>query len=144
MGRNKFFIDTKGFAELAGRFDKITNNIEKVVIEALEDAGEDVGVETLEALDKAYLPSKGIYSHGKTKETVLLNPKAVIRGFDIEIGMGFDKTKNGASTLLITGTPRMKPDRELERMFARKKYAAEVNTCISESIQDLIKDEIEG
>ena len=58
--------------------------------------------------------------------------------------MGFDKTKNGASTLLITGTPRMKPDRELERMFARKKYAAEVNTCISESIQDLIKDEIEG
>ena len=63
MGRNKFFIDTKGFAELAGRFDKITNNIEKVVIEALEDAGEDVGVETLEALDKAYLPSKGIYSH---------------------------------------------------------------------------------
>ena len=38
----------------------------------------------------------------------------------------------------------MKPDRELERMFARKKYAAEVNTCISESIQDLIKDEMEG
>lgn len=144
MGRNKFFIDTKGFAELAARFDRIGNNVESVIIEALEDAGEDVGVETLEAIRDANLPAKGKYSYGETKKTVLLHPKAVVKGFNIEIGMGFDKTKNGAGTLLITGTPRMQPDRELERMFARKKYSAQVNKQISESIQELILDEMGG
>lgn len=144
MGRNKFFIDTKGFVELARRFDKIGNNVEKVVIEALEDAGETVGDDTVDALDKANLPALGKYSRVNTLTTVLRHPKAIVKGFDIEIGMGFDKTKNGAGTLLITGTPRMQPDKELERMFARKKYSAEINAQISESIQDLIADEMDG
>ena len=38
----------------------------------------------------------------------------------------------------------MKPDRELERMFARKKYAAEINKQIQDSIVELIEDEMGG
>ena len=144
MGRNKFMIETKGFAELAGKLDKITDNIEGVICEALENAGEDVSLETLEAVEDSNLPAKGKFSKGNTKETVILNPKASVKGFTVEIGMGFDKTKNGAGTLLITGTPRMKPDRELERMFARKKYAAEINKQIQDSIVELIEDEMGG
>ena len=32
--------------------------------------------------------------YGITKKTVILNPKASVNGFTVEIGMGFDKTKN--------------------------------------------------
>ncbi len=143
-GRNKFLIDTSGLAELARKLDKIGNNVEKVVVQALEDAGEDVGVETLEAVANEHLPHKGKYSLGDTKESVILHPKAVVHGFAIEIGMGFDKTKSGSGTLLITGTPRMQPDLELEKIFASRKYTVNLNKQIAESIQDLIEDEMGG
>ena len=89
-------IETKGFAELAAKLDKITDNIESVICEALENAGEDVGNDTLKAVEDSNLPAKGKFSKGNTKETVILNPKASVNGLTVEIGMGFDKTKNGA------------------------------------------------
>ena len=33
-----------------------------------------------------------------------------------------DRLKNGVGDLLISGTPRMQPNRALEDIYARKKY----------------------
>jgi hypothetical protein len=142
--RNQFVIDGNFLYDYAKRLDNVGKNVEKVIMESLESIGEDVGVDTYEAMDKENLPALGDYSLDKTIETVIRNPKPVIRGYNVEIGLGFDKTKNGAGTLLITGTPRMQPNRELERMFVRKQYNKEVNSRLMESIEDLIKDELGG
>lgn len=140
--RIKLYIDTKPLIDLAHRFDTVGDNVESVVIEALTNAAEDVGVDTLEAMAKQYLPQKGKYSHGNTKDSVILHPKAVNDGNYISIGMGFDNDKPGSGTLLITGTPKMRPNYKLEDIFARKKYLKEMQKTISESIQDLIGDVI--
>ena len=89
-----------------------------------------------------YLPATGKYSTGDTKKSIA-EPKVVWSGTVAEVGLGFDKTKPGAGGFLITGTPRMEPDRKLEKIYARKKYLKQINEDLSEVLENAI-DEVMG
>jgi hypothetical protein len=143
--RIKLELELKGFEELITKLDGLVENkLKPVLSEVLEDIGEEIGQRTYEAMDKSNLPAKGKYSTGDTIKTVVKNPKAIWSSSTCEINVGFDKTKPGAGFLLITGTPRMKPVRELEDVFVSQKFKNQVNKWIRESLSEAIYEAMKG
>ena len=67
-----------------------------------------------------------------------MNPSVEWSGWLAELPVGFDKTKPGAGGWLITGTPRMRPDYALERIYVNKRYANRVQ----KDIEEVLKDEL--
>lgn len=142
--RNKLAFDISSFANLIEQLEEAQADVKEVLTEAFESAGEDIGVRTKEAMADKFLPAKGEYSQGDTEKTVILNPKAKWHGSAIEIGVGFDKTKNGVGSLLITGTPRMRPDYELEKIFVNKKYMKQLTKQIGDDLTEVISENMGG
>lgn len=138
------WIDYGVFSDLAEQFDKIGGDLETFFAEAMEDMGEDVGVQTKEAVAKAYLPAHGIFSTGDTEKAIVMNPKAEKSGASVEIGLGFDKSIPGAGGFLITGTPRMAPDHKLEEIFVRKQYRNKWVKEIHEKLSQEIAEKLRG
>lgn len=143
---NRIKLELKGFEELITKLDGLGHSDLKPVLSgALEDIGEDIGQRTYEAMDKSNLPAKGKYSTGDTIKTVVRQPKVIWNGSVAEINVGFDKMKPGAGFLLITGTPRMKPVYELEKIYVhggRNSYVQKVNKQLREAIQDAIDEKM--
>lgn len=143
---NRVKLELKGFEELITKLDGLGHSdLKSVLSGALEDIGEDIGQRTYEAMDKSNLPAKGKYSTGDTIKTVVRQPKVIWNGSICEINVGFDKTKPGAGFLLITGTPRMKPVYELEKIYVhggRNSYVQKVNKWLREAIQDAIDEKM--
>lgn len=141
--RNKLALQISGLDELVEKMEEVSLNVEKVISEVMDNAGEDVGVRTKEAMDDADLPAGGKYSRPETINTIVLNPKTQWHGSIAEIGVGFDKTKNGVGSLLITGTPRMKPDYALEKIYVNKKYMSQLSKQMGNDIAEFIIEKME-
>ena len=86
----------------------------------------------------SYLPAGGKYSTGKTEATIVDNPQVEWSGSRASIEVGFDFGKPGAGGFLITGTPKMKPDKELNRMYKGKKYMKQIQDQMSEVVSEAI------
>lgn len=142
--RNKLSLDFSAFSELIETLEEVGGDVKEVIKTALDDAGEDIGVRTKEAMDKANLPAGGKYSNEQTVKTVIINPETEwVSASMAEIGVGFDKLKPGVGSLLITGTPRMKPNYALEKIYVNKKYQKELMTQIGDTITEAIKEKME-
>ena len=142
--RNRLSIDFSAFSGLLEKLEEVEGDVKEVVTTALDDAGEDIGVRTKEAMDVANLPASGKYSRGETEKSVIMNPQTEwVSTSAAEIGVGFDKLKPGVGSLLITGTPRMRPDYALEKIYVNKKYQKQVMTQIGDTISEAIKEKME-
>lgn len=139
MGRNVLKLETKAFEEYGVKLDRLGADLKKIFTDALEQAGETIGEDTLDAVAEGNLPAGGHYSTGETKEAVITNPAVKWDGMIGSIGVGFDFGKTGAGSYLITGTPRMKPDKALKQMYKGKRYMRE----IQKSMIEIFNDEIE-
>lgn len=137
--RNKFSIDWSQFEEYAAELEKYGQNVREVFTDVMEQEAENVQADTLDAVDNSNLPANGRYSKGKTARAIEQYPKAEWSGTMGSIGLGFDKTKPNAGTLLISGTPKMKPDYELEKIYVRKKYVKEMTDDIFNYFMDTLK-----
>jgi hypothetical protein len=142
--RNKLQMELDGFAQLLVDFEEIGGNLQEAVTDAIEQASETIGEDTEAAVAKAYLPAEGRYSEGNTAETVVKSPKAEWSGTVVECGIGFDKTKKGAGGFLITGTPRMRPDWELEKIYVQKKYFRNLQKDMCDVVNDYISMKKKG
>ena len=141
--KNYLEIDFSNFADFAERLDKLNADLTKIIGDAMEQAAETVQDDTRDAVATANLPAGGKYSTGDTESSIISNPTVKWSGSLGEIGLGFDKTQPGAGGFLITGTPRMEPDRKLEKIYARKKYLKQINEDLSEVLENAI-DEVMG
>lgn len=139
MGRNTLKLDMKGFDEYLTKLDKLGADLKPIITDALSEVGETIGDDTLDAVDKSNLPAGGEYSKGDTEKSVILSPEVEWIGTVAEIGVGFDYGKPGAGGYLITGTPRMAPDRALNRMYKGRKYMSQIKN----DIKDILVDEME-
>ena len=117
MAKNKISIDFKAFSDYAERIDTLGGSLKEVFTKALEKAAETIQEDTLVALDKGNLPAGGKYSRGDTADSVIDDLDVTWSGSLGEISVGFDKTKPGAGGWLITGTPRMAPDKALNQIY---------------------------
>ena len=135
-------MDFSQLGELAEQLEKLGADLENIVADAMEQTAETVEFDTLAALSKANLPAYGKYSQGDTEEALVRNAKAVKNGVSVEIDFGFDKTKPGAGGFLITGTPKMQPDYELEKIYGTKKYEIQLLKDVKELFQDEINERL--
>ena len=136
-------IDFAGLGELTEQLENLGGNIEKTIGEALEKAGKQVQEDTLAALDKKNLPAKGAFSHGETAASVARDIRAEYKGMYVEIQIGFDKSKPGAGGFLITGTPKMQPDKALADIYSRKTTSRAYEKRIKKQIEKDLQDEID-
>lgn len=139
MGRTVLKLDTKGFNEYAEKLDGLGADLKSIFTEALEKAGEKIGQDTLNAVADENLPRGGKYSTGETKASVIQNPKVEWSGSVGSIGIGFDFGKPGAGGYLITGTPKMRPDKALNQMYKGRRYM----TQIRQDMVDIFDAEIQ-
>ena len=138
-----------GLEELAERLQDVGGDLKKTMTEVLENTGSEIQSRTEKAVQNQNLPRKGEYSKGVTAESVLTDQKVRWSGPVASINAGFDKTKPGAGGWLITGTPRMRPDLELEKIFGgwktqQNKFIKELNADAKQIMLDAIEEAMEG
>ena len=142
--RNTLRLDFSGFNDLVTRLDKLGGDIQEVVEDALMQAGETIADDTIEAMGKINLPAQGKYSKGDTIKSIIKNPRVVWSGPIASINVGFDYDKPGAGGFLITGTPRMKPNAALQKIYKRKKYMDWISQGMQEIVTDAINEKLGG
>lgn len=142
--KSMLYIDFSNFEQYAERLDKLGANLKQIFEKAMEEAAEQVQADTVAAMADANLPAGGAYSQTETVKTIVEDPKVDWHGSVGEISLGFDKTKAGAGGFLITGTPKMKPDAALEKIYGRKTYEKQINKMIERALEQEIKKILGG
>lgn len=143
-GRNTLRLDTRGFEELITKLEGLGGDVKAAVTDALEQAAETVEEDTKEAVQASNLPAHGKYSKGDTMDSIVTSARTDWHGTLAEIKLGFDYSKPGAGGFLITGTPRMKPDKELNKIYKKKKYMSDLQKDMQEVVNDAIIERMEG
>ena len=141
--RNTMRLDTSGFEVLLKRLDDLGGNVKGAVSDALQQVAETIKEDTIEAVDASNLPAHGRYSSGATKESIIRDTRVRWEGDVGWVPVGFDFSKPGAGGYLITGTPRMRPDAALNKMYKQKKYMQWLQKGIEDVIMDYITDKME-
>ena len=140
MAKNILRLDTSGIEELVAKLNKVAKeDTKQAVEEALTKAGKKVTDDTIRGLDKSNLPAGGKYSKGTTRQSVIQYPKVEWHANTAQIGVGFDFDLPGAGGYLITGTPKMKPDALLHRIYKERSYMKEID----EDMQKVINEHIQ-
>lgn len=144
MGRNTLKLDTSAFDRMVSHLKDLGGDVQKAVTDALQQAAETITEDTQDAVTAPNLPRGGEYSHGDTAASIVA-PKVIwIGGVQAEVGVGFDYSKPGAGGFLITGTPRMRPDTALQRIYKRKTYMRNIQQDLCDVVEDYIVDALEG
>lgn len=144
MGKNLLKLDVSGFEEYIQKLEKLEADLKPIVSDALNQAGETITDDTFDAVSDSNLPRGGEYSTGKTKESIIKNRRVKWEGTTAEIGVGFDFNKPSAGGYLITGTPRMAPDKALNKIYKSKKYMKDVQKDMIDIFQDEISRRMGG
>lgn len=141
--RNTLRLDTKGFEEMLRKLDALGGDTRTAVDRMLTTAAKRIAADTEKAMDAANLPAKGKYSTGTTKESIIRDAQVRWNGMVAWVPVGFDFSEPGAGGYLITGTPRMRPDTELNRMYKQKKYMSQIGAEMSDIILTAIANRME-
>lgn len=141
---NTLKLDTSGLDRMIDRMKRLDGDVRTAVTDALEQAGETITEDTRDAVTASNLPAGGKYSTGATEESIV-DPKIVwVGGTQAEMGVGFDYAKKGAGGFLISGTPRMRPDYALQRMYKQKTYMRKIQQDMIDVVEDYIVDAMGG
>ena len=143
MARNTLKLDTSGFERMIRKLNEIGADTKTAVQDALTDAGKQIAKDTHAAVQKAELPAKGVYSTGATERSIIDDPAVEWNGTVASIPVGFDFSKPGAGGYLISGTPKMRPDKKLNSMYKGKKYMAALQQKIGDQLMTHIVRKME-
>lgn len=131
--RNKLTLDFTGIERLVKKLDKAGADVEKAGTDALLEAAEKVQTDVRAALEPGNLPAGGRYSTGDT-EAAIIEPHVEQTPEGLVAYVGFDKTVPGAGGYLIGGTPTMRPDPALHKMFAEPEYMQKLVKGMEDSL----------
>lgn len=132
--KNYVQFDTSGFEQMIRKLEEVGGDVKGAVEEALRYADEKILSDTEAALSAAHLPAGGTYSTGDTREAIVSREPATWEHDEAWVPVGFDFSKKGAGGWLISGTPKMTPDKELNRMYKGKRYMQDVEKTMSEMV----------
>lgn len=142
--RNTLKLDTSAFTGLLTKLDAMGGDVKKAVTDALQQAAETIADDTEAAIAPGNLPAGGKYSTGRTAQSIVRDYNVRWEGLSGWVPVGFDFSLPGAGGYLITGTPRMQPDYELNRMYKQKKYMAGIQEDIRQVLMDYMQEKFEG
>lgn len=143
MARNTLKLDTKGLEPLIKKLDSIGGDVKGAVNTALTKAAQTIAESTESAISTANLPARGKYSTSATKQSIIRDAQVKWDGDTAWVPVGFDFSKPGAGGFLITGTPRMKPDYELNKIYKQKRYMNLIQKGMEEIILNSIVEKME-
>lgn len=138
--KNFIDIDFSAFEQYAEKLQDLDADLIPVFTEAMEEAGKKVAEDTNAAVQAANLPATGKFSRGATQESIINSPRVSWSGDLGTLPLGFDKTKPGSGGWLITGTPHMRPDYALEKIYGSKAYQRRIKRQIEQSLQKAIDE----
>ena len=144
MGKNMLKLDTSGFDDFAYNLDRLGADLRSIFTDALQEAAETITEDTFDGVTAPNLPRGGRYSTGETKAAIVKNPRVQWDGMVGSVAVGFDFSKPGAGGYLITGTPRMRPDKALNRIYKSKKYMKDIERQMAEVFQKEINRRLGG
>lgn len=144
--KNTLALELGGFEELIEKLKKLEGDARGAVTDALEQAAETIEWDTKDAVKPPNLPAGGKYSgkNNETEKSIVEGAKVNWRGTQAEISVGFDYAKPGAGGFLITGTPRMNPDKALNKIYKQKKYMNQIQADMAEVVNDYIAEKLGG
>ena len=143
MARNTLRLDTKGLERLLIEFEGLGGDVNRAVEDALKPAAEKIRKDTIAALSPTNLPARGKYSSGDTLRSVITDTSVQWEGQTAWVPVGFNFSEPGAGGYLITGTPRMKPDQQLNTIYKKKKYMNEIQKEMSDVVMSHIIKQME-
>ena len=132
---NFLSINFNQFSEYAEQLEKLEASIKDTFTKVMEEEGKKIAEDTIDALAPEHLPAHGKYSKGRTKAAVIREPKVEWSGTVAEMGIGFDQTKPNAGSWLITGTPKMQPDKPLQKIYRSREYERKIVREIDKALQ---------
>lgn len=141
--RNTLRLDTKGFESMLKKLDGLGGDVQKAVADALSQASHTISEDTEAALNFSNLPAGGRYWTGTTKESIIRDSQVRWEGLVGWVPVGFDFSKPGAGGYLITGTPKMRPNAELQKMYKQRRYMNQIQKEMGEVIMDYIIEQME-
>ncbi len=146
MGKNMLKLDTSGFDEYVAKFQKLGADLRPIFTDALTQAAETITEDTIEGMKDQYLPAHGEYHHtGRpTEKSIVTHPEVTWNGTVAEVAVGFDFSKPGAGGFLITGTPRMSPDKKLNQIYKGKRYMSNIKNDMINVFNDEIQRRMGG
>lgn len=143
MPRNTLKFETPPLERMIKRLEELGGDVKKATADALQQAAEKIRDDTLDALNPANLPAHGQYSTGATRKSVAEVEPVKWEGTVASVPVGFDFSKPGAGGYLISGTPRMRPDPVLHKMYKQKKYMEGVQDGMSSVVFGYIMERME-
>ena len=143
MARNTLRLDTSGFTDMLLKLEELGGDVQKAVRDALSQASETITEDTEEAMDSINLPAGGRYSRDDTKKAIIRDSEVRWEGLVGWVPVGFDFSKPGAGGYLITGTPRMRPNYALNKMYKQKRYMNQIQKDMGEVIMDYLIEKME-
>lgn len=133
-------LDMSGFEKLLEKIDALDGNVQEAISDALGQAAETIRDDTADALSAGNLPAGGKYSLGDTKASIVSDTAPRWEGMTVWVPVGFDFSKHGAGGYLISGTPRMRPDYQLQKMYKQKRYMKQIQQDIWDVLMDYFED----
>lgn len=143
MARNTLRLDTSGFTGLLEKLDELGGNVQRAVEESLIKSAEKIKRDTETAMSAANLPAQGRYSQGTTNESIVSNTEVEWEGLVGSVPVGFDFSEPGAGGYLISGTPRMQPNRALNKMYKQKRYMNQIQKEMGDVIMKYVIEKME-
>ena len=129
-------LDTSGFNYLLEELEEMGKDIKPIVDLTLKHAAVKIQNQTILAAQPPNYPHRGEYSTGATSRAVIHFPAIEWDGDIASVGVGFDNEKFNASKFLITGTPRMKPDKMLYDLFINSRFINNVQRSMWEEVME--------
>lgn len=144
MARNTLKFDASEFKKLLVEIEGMGGDVKKVVEDALRPAGEKIHRDTKAAMASSNLPAGGKFSQGDTIGSVVSDNHIEWDGMVASVPVGFDFGIPGAGGFLISGTPRMSPNRALNNMYKQKRYMKQIQNEMGEVAMSALIDKMTG
>lgn len=137
--KNNVRLDTKGLEFYIKKLNELGADTHKAVETALQQTAEKVKADTHTAMQPQFLPARGDYSSGDTKQSIIDDTSVRWEGDVAWVPVGFDFSKPGAGGWLITGTPHMAA-KELRKMYKDKKYMNDRQREVADVLKEFIAE----
>lgn len=139
MAKNIMKLEiTDGMKRMIVELQRMGAEVQPIVEKVMTQTAQRIQTDTVKALAPANLPAGGKYSQGDTKKSVVQDLQVRWEGLSAWIPIGFDFSVPGAGGYLITGTPKMAPDKELNRMYNQKRYMQQIQEDMENVLLDYL------
>lgn len=139
MAKNIMKLEiTDSMKRMIVELQRMGAEVQPIVEKVMTQTAQRIQADTVKALALANLPRGGKYSQGDTKKSVVQDLQVRWEGLSAWVPIGFDFSVPGAGGYLITGTPKMAPDRELNRMYKQKRYMQQIQEDMENVLLDYL------